>query len=178
MDPTVERSPQEAKIFPVSAEAVNTTLVEIAANPRATLLEEASLVAIEDPALDQLIGILDKIPPVDTQAFLEGALWTRRILKTQAGLSGVKIPTLTRDAGMSYLRSQLERVAGTGIKQDDLIREDMDELRTQEPELLRARDEITKYRAETTSFDYGVLTTSRALKRVEEGQALASNLHL
>ena len=176
MEPN-EQLPAEAKIFPISAEAINNGLSEIAADPRGTLLEEAHLVETEDPELNNLFRIIEGLPGTDVKTFREGALWTRRLLKTQAKLTGGSVPKLTDSAIDSYVKSQLDRTK-SGQTTSDFVKQGMEELKVSEPELFRGLQEITKYRPETTNFNEGALTAYRTVRRMEEGKVLSANLHL
>ncbi len=175
-----EGKPKETRIFPVSSEAVNRGLGEISSDPLGTLEEEAILVKTDDKDLDNLISAMraayeDNISSLVPYSFLEGAFWTRRILRTQSDIVGKPMPKITTDIARTHHTNQIHK-GKPGQSMEEVSEEFMRDLRTTEPELARGIDEMAKYKSARHAFIEGVKTVYETYEAMEEGEVLEGKL--
>ncbi len=164
-EPTPE-IPQQISFLPVTKEAAELALSEIAANPNRALMEEGTIIQTENPQLNQLLHLRIQAGVSNQNDYIEGALWTHRILRKQAEQGGGKLPVISSGLTDAYLVDNLERVESRPeISIDQDSKEQAEKLMTEEPELGNALAEITKYRPSRGDFDFGATDVYFVVKK-------------
>ena len=154
-EPTSE-IPQDFDILPLTKESAEIALSEIAADPMKAVVEEGALIQANNPHLNLLLHTRIKVGIKNQFDFIEGALFTHKILRTQAERGGGKLPVISPDLQHTYLVDAVDRVSNRpslSISQD--WSEQIVSLRTEEPELGKVLEEITRYRPNKEDFNFG-----------------------
>ena len=167
--------PSNQEIFPVSAFSVDSTLGTIASSPGTIFVEGLNSLIREDPELMTLIGTVSNKYQKHEKTILEGAVWTRYILKTQAISVGQQLPILNRDGLMSFLQSSIEKrdKDGSILKESAVYMDILDSL---DPEIARAIREMSRYRHDSFMFELGATATYQSLRRMYASVELSRSL--
>lgn len=137
-DHSTPEIPREISILPVTKEAADAALSQIALDPSKASLEEGALIETGNHQLNLLLHTRIGIGRIKPDEFIEGALWTHRILRTQAERRGNRLPEISRDLADAYLMDGLERVRNTTVRLDQDVQEQTNKLMSEEPELGQA----------------------------------------
>ena len=165
VEPTPE-TPQQTSFLPVTKEAAELALSEIAANPDRALMEEGTIIQTENPQLNQLLHLRIQAGVSNQNDYIEGALWTHRILRKQAEQGGGKLPVISSKLTDDYLVDNLKRLENKPeISIDQDSKEQAQRLTTEEPELGNALAEITKYKPSKGDFDFGAVDVYSVIKK-------------
>ena len=165
---------QETVCFPVTKEAVDRALSGIAENPDRVMVEEGAVMQVENPELNLILMSLGQSfqtgMGINMVIFSEGALWTYRILRTQADLAGKALPKISEELARVTVQDQINSIRefeGKSPRGDfeQFIEGTMKEISSQEPELGKAVGELTKYRAGKISFYHGVVNVYLPIKK-------------
>jgi len=89
--------PKESPLLPVTKEAEDRALAEIAKDPEQALAVEAMTMAGENPHLTRGLVAIARGHGVSTPAFTEAVMWTYRILREQAAMQGNSVPVVSDD---------------------------------------------------------------------------------
>jgi len=165
---------KEPSPLPVTKEAVERALKEIAQDPGKAMMEESNIIQLQNPEINLTLHNKLQSLPGEQRAYIEGALWTHRILRTQAELNGVNLPRIAPNVGEVYLRDCIDEIRSTGVSQtvDDYNRKLGERVIAEEPELGNAIQEITKYRPAKESIYGGVADVYFLIKRTLEAKEL------
>lgn len=162
--------------FPISKESVDKTLANIAEDPDKAIVEEQTIIEKENPQLAHLLkstaSTLSSIPTV----YLEGGLWTHKIIREQAGLRGGKLPTVSPNIAMGHLKDNVQTTTVMGKNVEDHFLKMKNEMEVNEPELARALLEMTKYRSNGKDFYEGAMNVYLPIKKTLDAQALEKKL--
>ena len=166
---------KEPSCLPVTKDAVQRALREIADDPTRVMLEESEILA-RNPELQSLIFASIKTYGVHEGPFLEGALFTHRIIRTQAD-----IPIVSTQDKAIYLKDSiddLESINKTDPKgtMDALVTNRAKQLGQEDPELDRGLQELFKYRDGKTHLYAGAIATYFPIKQIVQGIELARKL--
>lgn len=171
--------PREVFPFPVRREAVERALGEIAEDAGKAMMQEAGTLQFQNPAISTLLHsrmqvLSDPIP------YIEGALWTHRILRTQAELNGGQIPKVSHEGAGVWLKNCVDELTkkGRDVSLDDFSRELGENVIAEEPELGKAIKEMTKYRPSKENFYSGSADVYFVLKKLLEARVLQKKLGL
>jgi len=149
-----EEHPKELSCFPVTREATENALTEIAKNPGQEIMKEGSILQSEDTHLNQLILSLQQaLGGVSASDHIQGALWTYKILRLQAEARGVKLPKLTKELAHTYLIDRIQEAKGGKSRPiGEAFSTQAERMQIEDPELSRALNEITKYKPRKEFF--------------------------
>jgi hypothetical protein len=168
---------REQSSFPLTKEAVDRGLTEIAENPDRVVIEEGELMQIQNPELNSgLMSVLNTFP-VERGKFTEGALYTYRLLRKQADMRGERIPIVSNDIWTTHIHDQIEAIRTVGREDPNAgmfesSRQQMETISEQDPEFGRAIKEITKYSPRKDHFFHGVVNTYLPVRKALEAQEL------
>jgi len=174
---------QETVCFPVTKEAADRALTGIAENPDRVMVEEGAVMQVENPELNLILMALGQSGQtgmgINMGVFSEGALWTYRILRSQAELNGKALPKISEELARVTVQDQINSLREFEGKAPrggfaPFIEEKMKEISSEEPELGRAIGELTKYRAGKIAFYNGAINVylpiKKALRSAELGR--------
>jgi hypothetical protein len=160
---------QEQLLFPVSKEAVDRALAEIRANPRGVIQEEIQHTLVQPGLAAVVDGSLEAIRreglAPDYSGYLEAHTVTLKILRTQAEISGIPLPNVSKE----MLGALEEDARMVGVKNAEVIsasgqnykrvaaelKMGFQRLATSEPELVRGVLEVARdqsVRAQVEAF--------------------------
>lgn len=171
-----ESAPRKEKPFPISPESARSALDDISQDSEQLFIRESEALENEDTELLNLVGSFIANESNDTNSFAEGVVWTRTLIKKHANLIGSPMPTLTREGGESFFHSAEEKLR-KGESMEEHVGSQMEEIKESDPEMHRALQELSKYKANKHSFYKGVLTVYFPLKRMHEADELNANLN-
>lgn len=167
----------EKSILPVSKDAVDKSLVEIAQNPLKVMIEEGRLIRLKNPALfDKLTLVKNTLGENDFSSyflFQEGASYTYRILRKQAENLGTKLPVVSDDVVSTFFQEQIQYISE--IKEEDrreYFAKQIERISIQDPEFGRAMKEFIRYRALPENFYFGAISVYLTIKNSLQAEEL------
>lgn len=176
--PNQESKLPEKSILPVSKEAVDEALAEIAQDPQKVLVDEITTMERQNPPLATLVkSFSEKLDATSHWDYMEGAYWTHKILRKQAELCGRQFPTISPDLLKTFFRDTIQHNAEQKQKRKLMFSpEEIQKTIAQDPEFARAIREFTKYRYAALVFYLGVFDVYVPIKNAIEAEELAKKL--
>jgi hypothetical protein len=164
--------PKEVSCFPVTKEVADRTLAEIAENPARALMQESGIFQMENPELNKsLHSMVAVLPDSLKREYIEGALWTYRLLRTQVEQRGGKLPKISEQLCMSRFADNIE-LSESGESLSDSFKKQGKNLASMEPELGAALEKITRYRPDKSSLIGGATEVYFTIKKALKTKAL------
>lgn len=182
-EPSTPEIPKETTVFPITKESADRTLSEIAEDPDRVLVEEGAILAMSNPDLNFLVGVGVRANQAVEPIYIEGALWTHRILRQQAEARGTRLPRINRDLANAYLADRVEELKhqielSPDSRTGDIAIRHFQELVKEEPELGTALNELFKYRAGKPHLYGGVVNVYIPISNAIKGRQLGKSLGL
>lgn len=169
-----ETNRNECSFSSVTKKTVEDVLSEVASDPEKVLLEEFSIIEDENPELLDAISVFCKSLPAP-KTFLEGVLWTHRILKVQAAINGGKLLPVTKEAFLAYMGDLLEETT-TGETLVEHGNGVLKRIETEEPELAAGLREVTRYRTDRGNFFSGAGIVYNIQRNIAESRRIGNDL--
>ncbi|MBI2196111.1 hypothetical protein HYU45_00685 [Candidatus Daviesbacteria bacterium] len=165
---------KESSPLPVSKEAAEQALREIAQDPLKALKEERDILQNQNPVLSQALDTRYRTSPIEQLPYSQGALFTYRILRRQAELNGINLPRVSSDATIIYVEDRIKELKSGNIDQTKAgyNRKLVERVIAEEPELGNAIKEMTKYNPTKEIFYNGAADVYFLIKRTLEAKEL------
>lgn len=176
---------REKPIFPVTREAVDRSLGEIAQDPNAAMTNELSRLTADNrvvsAGLNEYIDSVQRVPQMGMgeQDLMEGMCLAHRILRTQAEMSGRTLPAITEDQWVAHSASRFEALGkavsrGEGMR--TIVEGAMGEIAQGDPQFAEAVQEFGKYRVGRIGVMNGAIEVYRPFQSAVEAQAMEAQI--
>jgi hypothetical protein len=161
-------------LFPVTRNAVDLALGEIALDACRAADNEGELIKDRNVYLNQLVRIRAQIIEELISDYREGVMWTHMIIRQQAELCGNSVPVLSHDTAKAYLHERTVQAVEKPQLTMEYYQEGLDRIASRDLEFGRAVDEVTKYRTEKDGLIVGMVEVYLLLQRADSIRSMGN----
>ncbi|MDO8570378.1 MAG: hypothetical protein Q7R97_02235 [Candidatus Daviesbacteria bacterium] len=167
----------------IAKKTIDLALSEISQNARKVIFETEKRLRTENAELYRmLMTIMGVFHDMNKKDFIEGFVYTYRILQEQAQMSGQQMPKVSKELAYSYLISQQEALNSDEDKApqgsfEESLKEQLRTIYSQDREFERGIYLITKYRSNRKDFYHGVVSIYKPIKSVIDTENLRLKLN-